>query len=136
MKGLSEAQIQSACVELMALDGWRHFKMEPISRREWGKGTGELGMPDSLFIRYGKWQGWMPATEAQSLVMTQLMFVEWKKRGGKAAQHQLDWHAKERARGALVLLAGVDFPASVEGFWKFYEASGLMRTKISLGKKG
>ncbi len=60
----------------------------------------------------------------------EVLWIEWKKLGGKASQHQQDWHTLERKRGALVWLAGVDFPASVEGFLDHYRASGLNRRPI------
>ena len=47
-------------------------------------------------------------------------------------QHQVAWHQRERARGALTLLAGVDFPATIEGFAEWYRASGLMRRALFL----
>lgn len=115
-----EKHIAQTCSQFLELDGWRSFKMEPISRREWGKGTGEIGQADYLYLRYGK-----GAT-------CEHMHIEWKKRGGKAAQHQQAWHAKERARGALTLIAGENFPASIEGFTNWYRDSGLQRKKIGM----
>jgi hypothetical protein len=35
-----------------------------------------------------------------------------------------------RARGALTLIAGEDFPASVDGFRCWYAASGLRRRPL------
>lgn len=98
-----------------------------------GLGVSEPGMADNLYIRY--------ECGANSLLTdqtdirradTQTMFIEWKKKGGKAAQHQREWHAKERALGALTLIAGEDFPASIEGFCGWYVSSGLRRKRISL----
>ena len=41
----------------------------------------------------------------------------------------MNWHTKERARGALTLIAGEDFPASVAGFIGWYQQSGLQRNR-------
>ena len=50
-----------------------------------------------------------------------------RKTATKASQRQRDWHAAERARGALTLIAGEDFAASIEGFQDWYRQSGLAR---------
>ena len=113
-----EKHIAQACTQFLELDGWRPFKMEPISRREWGKGTGEIGQADYLYLRYVKGAN------------CEHMHIEWKSKKGKAQQHQCDWHAKERARGALTLIAGEDFPKTIDGFVDWYFASGLMRKNI------
>ena len=42
-------------VEYLQLDGWRPIRTDPVSDRARGKGFGELGMPDYLFLRY--WAG-------------------------------------------------------------------------------
>jgi hypothetical protein len=57
-----------------------------------------------------------------------VLWIEFKALKGQPSKAQLDWHAKERARGALTWIAGVDFPASVEGFRAHYLASGLARS--------
>lgn len=124
---LSEAHIAQTCTQFLELDGWRAIKMEPVSHREWGKGTGEPGQADYLYIRYvqAAWDGnkWPASTR----VICEVLWREWKRAGGKAAEHQTEWHARERARGALTLIAGVDFEASIEGFVEFYRKSGLQR---------
>ncbi len=99
-------------------------------------------MADDLFIRYNpkpyavrQNQEWKQVTPCQA----EVLWVEWKReRGGngkralftkaeKAKIHQVAWIEQERARGALVLLAGVDFPATIDGFQEFYRQSGLRR---------
>jgi len=121
-----EAQLEKTCTEMLELDDWRSLKTDPVRNREWGKGFGELGMADRLYIRYG----W-PSERFWGTAL--VMWIEWKcmrpgrKTATKAQQHQLDWIAAERARGALVLLAGVDFPATFEGFKAWYLNSGLNR---------
>jgi hypothetical protein len=140
-KPLSEAHIQNTCTQLLELDGWRALRTDPVSRREWGKGFGELGMADHLYIRYGELG---PGNHTPDVIAAgaEVMWIEFKRlkrenRGGganytTASQHQKDWHARERARGALTLIAGEDFPASIEGFHAWYRESGLMRTEIAL----
>jgi hypothetical protein len=136
-KPLSEAHIQNTCTQLLELDGWRALRTDPVSRREWGKGFGELGMADHLYIRYSRipvGPGPEPDFGARASGC-QVLWCEWKSARGKAAQHQLDWIARETARGALVVVAGRTFPASIEGFHAWYRQSGLMRTEIALTAK-
>ena len=122
---LSEADIAHTCSDLLQADGWRMLITDPVSDRARGKGFGELGMADRLYIRYN---GCLrtPATG-----QAQIIWIEWKRtvRGKptKATPHQKAWHAAERARGALTLIAGQDFPATIEGFHSWYKASGLQR---------
>jgi hypothetical protein len=122
-----ERDIQNACTGYLELDGWRSLQTDPVSDRRRGKGFGEAGMADHLYIRYPICGNFKPRAQADA----EVMWIEWKRMKGKnatkATQHQLDWHAAERARGALTLIAGVDFPASIEGFIKWYEQSGLNR---------
>lgn len=112
---LLEKEIVKTCVEFMRLDGWRAVKMEPLSRKEWGKGSGEKSMPDWLFVRYGGAKG------------EELLWVEFKSARGRLSQGQKDWHALERARGARVAAAKEDFLPSIEGFAAWYRDSGLLR---------
>lgn len=132
---LKERDLEKTCSDLLELDGWRPLKTDPVSRHEWGKGFGEKGMCDRLYIRYldkaelvfpgGRMVLKPPAAE--------VLWIEWKRiRAGrrtatKAAPHQKTWIMAERARGALVILAGEDFPATWEGFKLWYRKSGLMR---------
>ena len=111
-----ESLIEAECCRLLAQDGWRTLKTDPVSDRRRGKGFGELGMADTLALRYGK-QG----------TACEVLWLEWKAPGGRLRKHQVEWHTKERARGALTAIAGVDFPASVKGFRSWYSASGLAR---------
>ncbi len=138
---ISEAHIQETCTQLLELDGWRALRTDPVSRREWGKGFGEKGMVDYLYIRYAPVvRGGSQPVYCVDLQLPapfcELMWIEWKKRGGKSAQHQLDWQAREIARGALVLVAGRTFPASIEGFIAWYNQSGLARRRLTVGTGG
>jgi hypothetical protein len=136
---LTEADIARTCKDFLELDGWRPIKMEPISRREWGRGTGELGQPDYLFLRYATndedwgdvYTGPMGAPYVTNYNYDEILWIEFKRRGGKAKAHQKAWQAAERARGALVWSFGTDIiPATIEAFQEHYRASGLMRRKI------
>jgi len=122
-KDVPEAQIESECTKLLELDGWRALRTDPVSDRSRGKGFGELGMADHLYIRYGQRRNrqWPQGEEDQ------VMWIEFKAPGGRVKKHQTLWHARERARGAMTAIAGVDFPASVKGFSGWYRASGLAR---------
>lgn len=120
-----ERDLERACSDLLQYDGWRLLRCEPVSRREWGRGFGEKGMADCLYIRYS-----CESPSAAGCQRTGVLWIEWKSLTGKAQQHQKDWHARERARGALVVVAGVDFKASVDGWLAWYRGSGLMRRAI------
>ena len=105
----------------------------PCSDKARGKGFGEIGMADCLYIRYQPWPSewhdgneWKPKAECQALVL----WIEWKKLDAKgnptkATQKQKDWHLAERKRGGLTLIAGEDFEATIEGFVEWYNRSGL-----------
>ena len=130
---LSEADIARTCSDLLQADGWRMLITDPVSDRARGKGFGELGMADRLYIRYlhGAHLRCPTATAVLKAPAAEVLGIEWKRtvRGKptKATPHQKIWHATERARGALTLIAGEDFPATIEGFQAWYKASGLQR---------
>lgn len=131
---LSERTIQESCSQFLALDGWRRIRTDLPNLR--GLGVQERGIADDLYLRYcgpireevypGDWD--------KTRVATNILWIEWKRKTGKAMAHQKAWHYAERARGALTLIAGIDFTASVEGFVNWYEQSGLQRKKLSLRK--
>ena len=73
-------------------------------------------MADTLCLRYGRQKA-----------ACEVMWIEWKAPGGKVKKHQVEWHMKERARGAMTAIAGVDFPASIKGFSRWYRESGLAK---------
>jgi hypothetical protein len=125
---LTEADIEKQCSDLLALDGWRSLKTDPVSRREWGKGFGELGMADRLYLRYEPELNLPPPhRKPVDNAYAQVLWIEWKRPGRKLRYDQEAWAITERSRGALVLAAGVDFPATFEGFTAWYRGSGLMR---------
>ena len=116
---IPESVIELECCTLLAQDGWRVLKTDPVSRRAHGKGFGEIGMADTQALRY----------RPQS-VIGEILWLEWKSRGGRVKKHQVEWHTRERARGAITAIAGVDFAASVEGFRNWYRAAGLVRSQL------
>lgn len=124
-----EKNINAGIKTILELDDWHVFLMEPLWRDDWKKGTGELGQPDCLAIRYG-YHPERTWTVDEFRTVAQVLWCEGKRKGNKPAVHQKIWHAAERARGALVWCAGEDFAPSVEGFRQKYEASGLCRRKL------
>jgi hypothetical protein len=115
-KDLPESLIEAECCKLLEEDGWRILKTDPVSDRGRGKGFGEAGQADTLALRYSR----KGAT-------CEVLWLEWKTPGGRVRKHQTAWHIRERARGAVTAIAGVDFAPSVRGFGKWYRASGLAR---------
>ena len=137
LPALRESDIARTCSDFLMMDGWRMLITDPVSDRGRGKGFGELGMADRLYIRYGFSQPGMfnmaiPNADICHRSQCEVMWIEWKRIDGRgrttqASAHQRAWIESERARGALVLLAGVDFPASINGFLHYYRNSGLAR---------
>lgn len=123
---ITEAQIQKAIVDFLALDGWRCIVTDPPWMR--GLGVTERGIPDNLFIRYCCGPNAL-LTDVDDIrrADAQVLWLEAKRKGGKAGEHQKAWHARERARGALVWCAGEDFEATIEAFRAHYIKSGLAR---------
>lgn len=140
----TEAQIEAECTKVLEQDGWRALRTDPVSDRGRGRGFGEIGMADYLYLRYDFVRqnaavgglgdiGFGGLVDKETLTTlhayADVMWIEFKRPGEKAKKHQQAWHAKERARGALTLIAGEDFPASVAGFKEWYAASGLCRNR-------
>ncbi len=123
---VSEADIEKAVDDLLQYDGWRSFKMEQVYSEKKRRTFGEAGMPDRLYLRY---EGYVRYAEknSQLLAMSEVLWIEHKRHKGIASAAQKLWHAAERKRGALTLIAGLDFPASIEGFISWYAQSGLKR---------
>jgi hypothetical protein len=105
---LTEAHIQKAVVDFLVLDGWRAIRTDPVSDRSRGKGFGEIGMPDYLFLRY------------KADCVAQVIWIEFKASGKCATNAQFAWHQVERKRNAAVLV--VD---SIDVFTRWYSDSGL-----------
>lgn len=125
---VSEARIQETCIAFMILDGWRCLTTDP----KWARGLGvaEPGIPDNLFMRYRELR-YVNAKAVQTLLpFTDSLWVEFKRIDGKSSENQLKWHTLERSRGGTVVVAGVDFPKTIEGYQDWYRNSGLMRRGI------
>lgn len=123
----TEAHVQQSVVEFLELDGWRPIRTDPVSDRSRGKGFGEPGMPDYLFIRYQN----IPLRDPDNLAIVranmgapwaEVLWIEFKRKDAKPRPHQQNWHVRERNRGALGLV--VD---DIDEFTRWYKASGLCR---------
>lgn len=122
---LSERHIEATCTDFLALDSWRCIKTDLAHLR--GLGVQEPGICDRLYIRY------MPTVIGHTMPVApyaEVLWCEWKAKKGVHSQKQKDWQASERARGALIWIAKVDFDPTIEAFQEFYRKSGLMRRKI------
>ena len=124
-----EAEVEAGITAFLAQDGWRGLKTDPVSDKSRGKGFGELGMADYLYIRYNPTSvAFGDPGEAHLRAEAEVLWIEHKRpHGSRIAQNQHDWHKIERARGALTLKAGEDFTPTVEAFREWYAASGLTR---------
>lgn len=129
-----ESDLQKTCTQFLEWDGWRALRTSPVSNRARATGFGEVGMADYLYIRYVASDTVMPRYECGA----QLLWIEWKRllpskrgktwgRSTRASIQQGAWHTLERERGALTLIAGEDFPCTIEGFRDWYAKSGLQR---------
>ena len=120
-RGLSERTIQNTCLDYLKVDGWYHVSLDPPHMR--GLAVHKKGAPDDLLMR--------PITELHLKAAFPgcccALFIEWKKEGGKAGEHQIERHRELRALGFVVLVAGEQFPKSIEGFLNWYRGSGLLR---------
>lgn len=126
MPRLLEVDLARACTDLLTLDGWRALKTDPVSDKKRGKGFGEKGMADYLYIRYAD------PGHPGCILLADVLWIEWKSLQGTVKQHQREWRERERARGARALIAGVDFHASIEGFARWYAQSGLQMRKLRI----
>lgn len=121
-----ERDLVIACTCWLKGDGWRGLQTEASYDPDLPRGKrgatfcSVVGMADCLYLRYD------PAFTARA----EVFWVEWKRYRSRPAQHQLDWHERERKRHAFTLIAGEDFLATVEGFKVWYRGSGLMRKPI------
>ena len=121
---LREIDIERQCSDFLALDGWRGLKTDPCSDRRRGKGFGEVGMADHLYIRYHDRRIKSSACAQQD---AEVLWVEYKRPGGTLTPAQVRWAQDETARGGLVWLAAWTFEPTFEGFVAHYRASGLLR---------
>lgn len=122
-----ESSLESGVATLMQLDGWRYFHTE-YALTQGGRPVLEPNMPDALFVRYlSKVHGTCMCAMQFGCCCAHTIWVEFKRVGKKPTGEQKLWHAAERKRGAIVLVAGDTFPATIEGFKLWYASSGLAR---------
>lgn len=128
-----EASIQQAVTDYLRLDGWRVFHWEYGFDERSKKTHGEPGMPDLLCIRYRYDGGPLEGIDRELLqARGDILWIELKSLTGDHSAAQRIWQKAERERGALVWVAGEEFPRTVEGFIRHYEQSGLQRRKIEV----
>ena len=126
----SEASIERTCTDWLKLDGWTIEHTEATYDARRGRGVGQKGMADTLAMR-----PLSPQLNRTLLTIfvgcqCQVLKIEWKAKGGQLSDAQRMWHIHQRALGFVTLVAGVDFPKSIEGFKAFYRSSGLMQKGI------
>jgi|SRR5262245_7583625 len=100
---LAERDVTRQVRDFLGYRGWRAVRMQ----RTVVPGAfqaGEAGMADFLFLYYldqkipvGDWE---PSNEGFALAV----WVEFKRRGAKAAEHQKAWIERERIRGGTVVV--------------------------------
>lgn len=99
---LSEADVTQQVCDFLAAEGWRGVRMNVGVATNLATGRQvafhERGMPDWVFLLYWGSDRMMMNVEQTADVL----WIEFKASGKKAAAHQLAWHEAERARGALV----------------------------------
>ena len=118
---VTEAQLSKQVKDFLEIDGWRVFRMEPLSNVIQKRYSAELGCPDLLALRYGGKRLVSVIYHAKN--EGDILWLEIKRRGKKPAKHQAEWHAKERALGAEVWVCD-DF----DEFRSKYCKSGLNRS--------
>jgi hypothetical protein len=118
---LKESDLERQIAEYLALDSWytRHFELNYSERKQ--RSIGEKGMPDMLCLRY------------TGIAWANILWIECKRPGGPVSRWQREWKERERRRGATVLLMGIDFEPSIDGFVEWYEKSGLQARELRLG---
>lgn len=136
---LYEADIETAIVGAMMLDGWRAFKMQHSWDQVKKLELGEPGMPDHLFVRYwnqGDPRGPVPGYQTRCYnPQAELIWWEFKaskrrrKRKEFLSRDQTLWIQAERARGALIWVAAIDHEATIDGAAQHYLDSGLARRR-------
>ncbi len=112
-KPITEAQLSKQIQDFLSIDGWRTFRMEPLSNVIQRRYSAELGCPDLLALRYGK---------CSMSKWGEILWLEIKRPGAKPKKHQEAWHAEERMLGAEVQV--ID---DYDKFREWYASSGLNR---------
>jgi hypothetical protein len=128
---LYESDLERQIADYLALDGWytRHFELNYSERKQLV--VGERGMPDLLCLRYCPLAD--PSDPDAVIPWANILWIECKRPGGPVSRWQREWKERERRRGATVLLMGIDFEPSIDGFVEWYEKSGLQARYLRLG---
>lgn len=125
MRQQPERELLASIDNIMGWEGWRIWKLETVRDKERGRGFGEPGMADRLYLRPTGKRGASFACEA--------LYVEGKRvrsdrpSATKAQAHQQLWHAAERASGFRTVILGQDCEATFDGFFRWYGEAGLFR---------
>jgi hypothetical protein len=136
-RSLYESQIETTIVDAMERDGWRAFKMEYNFDTVKKITLGEPGMCDHLFIRYASRDAGVLAAMLTSTQFAKAEVLWWefkasakrRKRREYLSVDQTFWIQAEKAKGALVWIAGIDHEATIDGAAQHYLDSGLARRR-------
>jgi hypothetical protein len=114
-----EKHFQSWACDFMEWHGWRNIRNNPVFAMTIGGAvvrSNEKGAPDNVFLYYF-------GTKQSPSAVCLVLWIEWKREGEDPDEHQIKWHVKERARGALIWVV----EANREAFEKaYYENFGWL----------
>lgn len=121
---LTEAHFEQQVRDFLEkVEGWRCFHFEQVWAEKRKRTFGEAGMPDLLCIRYAE----QVKGPHHISIYAEVMWIEFKRPGGKVRANQKLWNIQERKRGALTVIAGADFAADFDSFCAWYRSAGLQR---------
>jgi hypothetical protein len=130
---LTEKQVSEQLDDMMRAEGWRRIRHSSGTATRVDKSSlavgmmniGEPGMPDRQYIYYlGKASGFCL-----------VVWVELKRsKGGKLRESQVNWHAREKSRGALIYPLPANGTFSIDDFRAWYDKN--LRPKIARVAKG
>jgi len=119
-KKLLEKQVTASVKKYLELRGWRPIRMQRMTLP--GQfSSHEPGTPDFLFVRYDTEPLHPPG-------QSRCIWLEMKSSSGHLGPKQEEWIARERKRGAVVLV--VD---NAEEFVKYYERAFGVAGQMRLG---
>ncbi len=119
-KRIQEREVTKAVKHYLELRGWRPMRCQ---RTVVGGAfqSGEPGQPDFMFLKYDTEPLHSPGN-------AKVIFIEFKSPSGHLGPKQEEWIARERQRGAVVLV--VD---NAEEFVKYYERAFGVAGQMRLG---
>lgn len=118
LKKVQEREVTKAVSDYLKLRGWRPLRMQrTVLPGQFS--TCEPGTADVLYLRYD-------TTALHSPGWGQMLWIEFKSKTGHLGPKQEEWIAKEKTRGAVVLVVD-DFQAFVSYYEKAFGVSGQMR---------